>query len=494
MSLACSHVRIAGGLDTKPRLPLLQTSRDSTPAGTPRGTPRHSPAPENTSSSASTGSSSDLEPSPPHVHAQPQSLGERQSRAPRRPHQGSSSSVARSGSAGRPRVKLPRAPPRPQSAPPTKHRSRFGSASGPSGGGERQSSPPPSARTASKSGRQTPVQRELATDVLSQGQWYRVPEKTIRLDFWSKIGLDTGVPTRPTGHGGLSMMRTNSMPAYSPREALLTPDGSRSSFFSPLSATEDSFSAAEGDFSDSENPHGKRERYAGPLFSRAGSLEPTNISASSSNGDLAALDRMGLINLASSPHGTPKRRSISLRPSAPTSPRLGHSPLSPATSPPAAPVADPITPKLSPEQTLIADNDAHAAKRMRSTSPASPPTSPSLTHASPAAAIPVGPTSISGPSSPTAGVQHPSPLMHHNIAAQSIPRSSSPLRFSSTAIDKLAHAPLPKSSLSSPALSHTLPLTPLADSAMDVEEPPTTPVTEEGKPTLPSPGKPSVAA
>jgi hypothetical protein len=321
-----------------------------------------------------------------------------------------------------------------------------------------------------------------------------VPEKTIRLDFWSKIGLDTGVPTRPTGHGGTSMMRTNSMPAFSPREALLTPDGSRSSFFSPSSATEDSFSAAEGDFSDTENTNGKRERYIGPLFSRAGSLEPTSLSASSSSGDLAALDRMGFINLASSPHGTPKRRSISLRPSAPTSPRLGHSPLSPATSPPAAPVADPLQPKLSPEQALIADNDAHAAKRIRSTSPASPPTSPSLTHATPTAApVPVGPSSISsGPSSPTAGVQHPSPLMHHNIAAQSIPRSSSPLRFSSTAVDKLAHAPLPKSSLSSPALSHTLPLTPLADSAMDVEEP-AVPKGEDMKPTLPSPGKPSVA-
>lgn len=321
-----------------------------------------------------------------------------------------------------------------------------------------------------------------------------MPEKTIRLDFWSKIGLDAGVPTRPTGHGGTSMMRTNSMPAYSPREALLTPDGTRSSFFSPSSANEDSFSAAEGDFSDTENPNGKRDRYVGPLFSRAGSLEPNNVSASSSSADLAALDRMGLINLASSPHGTPKRRSISLRPSAPTSPRLGHSPLSPATSPPAALVADPLTPKLSPEQALIADDDAHAAKRIRSTSPASPPTSPSLTHASPAASpVPVGPSSISGPSSPTAGVQHPSPLMHHNIAAQSIPRSSSPLRFSSTAIDKLAHAPLPKSSLSSPALSHTLPLTPLADSAMDVEEP-TTPADEDAKPTLPPPSESSVAA
>lgn len=434
-----------------------QTSRDTTPAGTPRGTPRNSPAPDHTSSSDDEGDSSDLEPSPPHVHAQPQS-GERQSRAPRRPHQNiPSSSSVRSGSTSRPRIQLPRAPPRPRSAPPTKHRSRFN----PSGGSDYRGSPAPSIAPSSPKEMKGAAPRELAHDVLSQGQWYRVPEKTIRLDFWSKIGIDTSAPARPSGHGGTSMMRTNSMPSYSPRETLLTPDGSRTSFFSPSSATEDSFSPAEGDFSDTENAHGKRERYLGPLFGSGGSSD----GHSSGHHDLSGLDRLGHINLASSPHGTPKRRPASLKMSAPSSPRFGHRALSPS-SPPA--ISDYPNPKLSPEQALVMD-DAHSSKRLRSTSPASPPSSPSLANAAPAL------LTGAGPASPSTILQHPSPLMHHNIAAQSIPRSSSPLRFSSTLVQ--AHAPLPKSSLSSPALSHAQPApAPLEDSLMDADE--TTPKVE----------------
>jgi len=252
-----------------------QASRDSTPSRTPRTSPKFAavslPQVSAPDSSSSSTSSDSLEPSPPLPHAIPVAVpsvpGRPRQRQPRRPHVSAEASDTDGASTSRShsRIRLPRAPPRPRSAPPSKHKSRFHS---PSIDIFRTDKAPAPATMSDveklRAAEDVVIQREPATDVLSQGNWYRVPEKTIRLDFWSKIGLGPG--SSVAGDHGTSMMRTASAPSYTPRMNVFTPEDAMSNSFSPTSTVDDTFGTSGGDFSDSENGNGKRGRYYGPLF------------------------------------------------------------------------------------------------------------------------------------------------------------------------------------------------------------------------------------
>ncbi|CDZ97224.1 GATA-4/5/6 transcription factors [Phaffia rhodozyma] len=472
-------------------------SRDTTPAGTPR----NSPGPG--APSESDASSSELETSPKYNHAIPEGF-ERQSRAPRRPHQiALEAQTSSSRSHSRPRAHIPRPPPRPRSAPPSKHKSRF-HPSAQSIDIFRAETPPASGtkvdveklRGRRPDWEKDVITREQATDVLSGGKWYRVPEKTIRLDFWSKIGLDAngGRPgNRPVGHGGTSMMRTNSLPLYTPRN--MTPEVGDSPATSPVADR-----VANDGFSDSENAYGKRERYVG----RDSYGQPTSGYLSSDSG----LDgQIGGLRLAGTPSYTRPnslspmtsplvphstiQRPLSPLPSlhhpyrspimsSPLEPAFNYSPLSSSTAPASV---DVYVPETTEYETL--PSSGHGPKRLRSSSP-EVPLSPTLAHSSTgntysplgamstvntspltsATAVNTSPlTSATAVNSPnnnasssgnnaghvTPGLQptspllgNPSPIIHHAVIAQSIPRASSPLRFSSRPMEAGA---IPKSHL-----------------------------------------------
>lgn len=150
------------------------------------------------------------------------------------------------------------------------------------------------------------IQREPATDVLSQGNWYRVPEKTIRLDFWSKIGLGPGSSVAEGGVAGGSAFKTASAPAYTPRMNLLTPESAVSNSFSPTSTVDDTFGTTGGDFSDSENGNGKRGRYYGPLFNvrQVAAQAAAEMKGSRSRGSSPSSLDVGNMRIASSSRRT----------------------------------------------------------------------------------------------------------------------------------------------------------------------------------------------
>lgn len=338
--------------------------------------------------------------------------------------------------------------------------------------------------------------------MLSGGKWYRVPEKTIRLDFWSKIGLDpNGSKAGAVGHGGTSMMRTSSLPLYTPRN--LTPEGVDSPATSPVAAM---FPADHGGFSDSENAYGKRERYAGEGYGRGYGASSSNRSGYLSS-DSGLDGHIGGMRLAGS---TPdKARPHSLSPvTSPLVPHSAvqrpHSPLPVSSShyyrqaPQSSPLdisfhlpsssmlpstsVDVFIPHTSgyPYKTQRAEEidhpahqsifgstaiasptasfsykdekesrSSHESKRFRSSSP-DVPISPTLAHSatvnsSGSSALFAGNQHVSSGLQPTSPLlQHPSPIIHHAVIAQSIPRASSPLRFSSRPVES---GTIPKSLL-----------------------------------------------
>ena len=101
----------------------------------------------------------------------------------------------RAASVTRARPRLPRPPPRPRSAPPSKViKSRFADSSA-IDIFRMDAGPPPETFDDVEKLRKAEwtdevIQREQATDVLSQGRWYRVPEK---------LGLPPERPDRPGG-------------------------------------------------------------------------------------------------------------------------------------------------------------------------------------------------------------------------------------------------------------------------------------------------------
>lgn len=431
-------------------------SRGSTPVAlTPRNSPGPAHLPKDPQATAAADgedpSSSDLEPSPLGAHALPVAgpsapaqppAPPRQSRGPRRTYANDEEEMApeRAASVTRARPRLPRPPPRPRSAPPSKViKSRFADSSA-IDIFRMDAGPPPETFDDVEKLRKAEwtdevIQREQATDVLSQGRWYRVPEKTIRLDFWSKIGGETP-DVGGFNKASSSMARINSAPSM-PRAT---------DFGTPETDVEDSFGPPGGDFSDSENANGKRPRYDGPLF---GGKKMPGSGGSQRIQTITGLDGgMNKMVIGSSSGGSQVPSSLThpLRLDAPLTSITQASAVQRAGSrPPSSPTPDQAGPSFVhapiPRQAMARspsfDDHPH-----RNDSPA--PASTSAT--APASQPHLSPPTTSAAGTPATLTPHPlnSPTLSHNL-----PRASSPLRFSSTsgALPGGPPPPLPRSSL-----------------------------------------------
>lgn len=388
-------------------------------------------APASSASFSTSEDSSSSDASPPVGHAAPVA---RTARQPRRPHAENSTATTSTSTArvSRPPRPPPRArsPPaaRPRSAPPSKRKPK------------KTNSPSLDIFLADKSQsatapdvtylRQNPplITREAATDVLIGGKVHRLPEQSIKLDFWTKaLGLSA---TRRDELAGSSVKRPMSLPSFSPRQNLLTPPSNDCSpNNSPSVSLENTFGTSGGDFGHlgrSSGGSSKRSRsririedmaYDGPLF--------------------GASERGKSPGLAGGMGGM----------------QIGRKPAPPTIN-------------TSPTES---DGSGFSAKRQRSESP----TTPTLSSASIQVLSPSGLTIHSAPSTPSSSATANAATANaaHVVAAGNLPRASSPLRTSFTLHQGGLPAPhaLPRSHLGTETVFDTTPPAPRSPSAQPVD-------------------------
>jgi hypothetical protein len=103
---------------------------------------------------------------------------------------------------------------------------------------------------------------------------HRLPEQSIKLDFWTKaLGLHAGPSVEATQRGAASL------PSFSPRQTLLTPPSNISTpNISPSLSIENTFGTSGGDFGHlGRSSSGKKRSrirlddpaYDGPLFGQS---------------------------------------------------------------------------------------------------------------------------------------------------------------------------------------------------------------------------------